>query len=56
LTFVSVSDTCLSISLIEGRIPDAICSVERVRCFRAGSQSAPPGAVHNSAMLRLVEF
>src|SRR5260221_712267 len=29
------------ISLIEGRIPDAIRSVERVRCFRAGSQPAP---------------
>ena len=29
------------ISLIEGRIPDAICNVERVRCFRADSQSAP---------------
>jgi hypothetical protein len=29
------------ISLIEGRIPDAICNVERVRCFRAGSQPAP---------------
>ena len=27
LTFVSVSDTCLSISLIEGRIPDAIRNV-----------------------------
>jgi hypothetical protein len=26
------------ISLIERRIPDAICNVERVRCFRAGSQ------------------
>ena len=31
----------LKISLIEGRIPDAICSVGRVRCFRAGSQPAP---------------
>ena len=29
------------ISLIEGRIPDAICNVERVRCFRAGSQTSP---------------
>ena len=29
------------LALIEGRIPDAICSVERVRCFRAGSQPAP---------------
>jgi hypothetical protein len=29
------------ISLTEGRIPDAIRNVERVRCFRAGSQPAP---------------
>ena len=28
-------------SLVWGRIPDAIQSVERVRCFRAGSQPAP---------------
>jgi hypothetical protein len=25
----------------EGRIPDAIRNVERVRCFRAGSQPSP---------------
>jgi hypothetical protein len=29
------------ISLIEGRIPDAICDAERVRCPRAVSQAAP---------------
>jgi len=40
LTIVTDCVTCKSL-LIEGRIPDAIRSVERVRCFRAGSQSAP---------------
>ena len=40
-------DICLRFRYIlnnlahEGRIPDAIRNVERVRCFRAGSQPAP---------------
>jgi hypothetical protein len=41
LTFVSISVTCKRSRSFEGRIPDAIRSVERVRCFRADSQSAP---------------
>jgi hypothetical protein len=40
-------DICLRFRYIlknlahQGRIPDAIRNVERVRCFRAGSQPAP---------------
>jgi len=40
LTFVTISVT-VRISLSEGRFLDAILKVERVRCLRADSQSAP---------------
>jgi hypothetical protein len=50
LTFVSVSDTCLSISLIEGRIPDAIRNV-------GASAVLPRGlAIRAGAALGIIPF